>query len=68
MKLLVLKEADRYFRFRQENIEICKMSKASVYPPEQYQLVAENLKQLHENGYPDARIMQLTITETEYTP
>lgn len=66
MKLLILKEGDRYFRIRGNDIEPCDMNKASVYPLDQYRLVSENLQLLHDQGYVLARIMHLTITESEY--
>lgn len=68
MKLLVIKETDHYFRFSDESFEACPMSKASVYPLAQYQGVAAKLNLLHGQGHRQAKIMQLTIHETEYTP
>jgi len=68
MKLLVVKEADHYFRLSDEGFETCSMSKASVYPLDQYEVVAERLNTLHSQGHRQAKIMQLTIHETEYTP
>lgn len=68
MKLLVIKDADHYFRFRDESFEVCPMSKASVYPLDQYEGVAAKLNTLQDLGHHRAKIMQLTIVETEYTP
>lgn len=67
-ELLALKDSGSYYRFTEEGREKCSMAKASVYPMEQAELVKELLSRLHADGYHQADIVKLTITEEPYQP
>lgn len=65
-ELLVVKNNELYFRFTTDGVEPCDMNKASVYPVELADEVVEKVNRLQADGWPDARVMKLTITETPF--
>lgn len=62
MELLIIKAGDDYFRFSNDDFEICTMQKASVYPVEDIADVKEHRDLLRKQGI-DADIYVLNITE-----
>lgn len=66
IELLIIKEGDDYFRFRDSSFERCVMSKASVFPLDQEQQVDELLKLLAEQGL-SGTVMKLIIREELYS-
>ncbi|BCL62540.1 hypothetical protein DGMP_32330 [Desulfomarina profundi] len=66
MELLVIKDGESYFRFRDNTALPCNMAKASVFPLEQIEKVRKLVEKLHQEGKMEAIIMQLTIHEKIY--
>ncbi len=64
--LLTIKSGNDYFRFAGQDYAACSFAKASVFPPDQIDTVRAHLAALKKDGIADARIVQLTITETVY--
>lgn len=65
-RLLTIKSGSDYFRFSAHGHSLCAMNKASVYGLDAEKEVKELLKSVRADGFVEAKIYQLTITETLY--
>ena len=66
VELLAVKKGDSYIRFLGDGFETCTMSKASVYPLAQKDVVKELLGRHKAHGLSDAILVKLTIQEEVY--
>jgi len=66
MELLIIKNRDHYFRFKEDTYETCPMNKASVFPLEKVAEVRVFKKKMEDDGVADAEIYRLIITEEPF--
>ena len=66
MELLIIKNRDHYFRFKEDTYETCPMNKASVFPLEKVAEVRVFKKKMEDDGVADAEINRLIITEEPF--
>lgn len=71
MDLLTIKTGDRYLRIQADSARAVGLDKASVFPMDRLAHLKTHLVHLRKNGFPDAAIYRLTLTESpleEETP
>ena len=66
MELLIIKEADEYFRFTDTGFERCAMSKGTVFPISRLEDAKAACKALKKRNI-TGRLMKLTIVEEPYS-
>lgn len=66
VELLAVKKGDSYIRFLDNGFVSCTMSKASVYPLTQKDVVKALLDRYKEHGLSSAILVKLTINEEVY--
>lgn len=64
MDLLIIKCGHDYIRIKDEAYLTVGLDKASVFPMDQIDQVKQRLKQLQDNGFAQAAIFRLTLTES----
>lgn len=65
MELLIIKNKQTYFRFKDNKYIEVKLDKASVFPLEQMEKVQEHLAKIKQQGFPRACIKKLVLTEED---
>ena len=64
MELLVIKNGPDYFRIKDGSFLLVGLDKASVFPSGQLDRVKELHRSARGQGFPEATIFRLTLTET----
>ncbi len=66
MDLLIIKNKDRYIRFKDGEYIICDMDKASVFPMSRIEDVREHMENLVDKGFTDIYAGKLIIKEVSF--
>ncbi len=64
MELWVIKTGSAYLRISGDSMAVVGLDKASVFPADQLERVHALQCTAKEQGFPDAAIFRLTLTET----
>ncbi|MEA1968389.1 MAG: hypothetical protein U9N77_09230 [Thermodesulfobacteriota bacterium] len=62
-QLLIIKNNEDYIRVKQEGYICCRLDKASVFPMAELNTVNRHVKELKEQGFAEAAIYKLIMTE-----
>ena len=66
MDLLIIKCRETYLRVKENAFTAVGLDKASVFPTDQVQRVKSLLQQARSEGFPEAAIHRLTLTESPF--
>jgi len=64
MELLVIKNGTDYIRIKEDAFLAVGLDSASVFPFDQLDRVSQLQRDAREQGFPEAAIFRLTLTET----
>ena len=64
MELLVIKNGTDYIRIKEDAFLAVGLDRASVFPFDQLDRVSQMQRDAREQGFPEAAIFRLTLTET----
>ncbi len=65
-ELLIIKNNDAYIRVKENQYFLCALDKASVFPVDKILNVKEHVKCLKNNGFDNACIYRLILTEIPF--
>ncbi|MDM8537751.1 hypothetical protein QUF70_13420 [Desulfobacterales bacterium HSG17] len=65
MEFLIIKTGKDYIRVKDDKFHIVKLDKASVFPFEKLDLVKNHESSLQQQGFKDACIKKLILTEED---
>ncbi len=65
MELLILKSGEKYIRFKDDQYQLVRLEKASVFPFDQMDVVRQHEFRLKEQGANNVRIKKLVLIEKD---
>ncbi len=65
-ELLIIKNNDDYIKVQEKQYSVCALDKASVFPVDKIFNVKEHVRCLKNNGFDNACIYRLILTEIPF--